>query len=153
MSCTTLYDSYSIQEPESIKLLLENPNFNPARKKSFFHQFLMPLSGLNTVKIKTEIVIQQGTIHAFTTTKLPYSHHSLKQMLISDLKKPCNECEGSGYIAGLDEWVTIQINLRQSCHVCSGRGFNLTELGQDLWKLYKPMVQNLINEALQNKSE
>ena len=59
-------------------------------------------------------------------------------MLISDLKKPCTECEGSGYIAGLDEWGTIQINLRQSCHVCSGRGYNLTELGQDLWKLYKP---------------
>ena len=74
-------------------------------------------------------------------------------MLISDLKKLCNECEGSGYIAGLDEWGTIQINLRQSCHVCSGRGYNLTELGQELWKLYKPMVKNLINEALQNKSE
>ena len=113
----------------------------------------MPLSGLNTIKMKTEIVIQQGTIRAFTTTNLPYYRHILKQMLISDLKKPCNECEGSGYIAGLDEWGTIQINLRQSCHVCSGRGYNLTELGQELWKLYKPMVQNLINEELQNKSE
>ena len=113
----------------------------------------MPLSGINIIKMKTKIVIKQGTIHAFTTTNLPYSHHSLKQMLISDLKKPCTECEGSGYIAGLDEWGTIQINLRQSCHVCSGRGYNLTELGHDLWKLYKPMVQNLISEELQNKSE
>ena len=113
----------------------------------------MSLSGLNTIKMKTEIVMQQGTIRAFTTTKLPYFHHSLKQMLISDLKKLCNECEGSGYIAGLDEWGTIQINLRQSCHVCSGKGFNLTQLGQDLWKLNKPMVQNLINEELQTKSE
>ena len=103
--------------------------------------------------MKTEIVIQQGTIRAFTTTNLPYSHHSLKQMLISDLKKPCNECQGSGYIAGLDEWGTIQINLRRSCHACSGRGYNLTELGQELWKLYKPMVHFLINETLQNKSE
>ena len=153
MSCATLYDSYSLQEPESFKSILENPNFNLARKKSFFHQFLMPLPGLNTIKMKTKIVIQQGTIRAFTTTNLPYSHRSLKQMLISDLKKPCNECEGSGYIAGLDEWGTIQINLRQSCHVCSGRGYNLTELGQELWKLYKPMVQNLINEALQSKFE
>ena len=74
-------------------------------------------------------------------------------MLISDLKKPCAECEASGYIAVLDECGTIQINLRQSCHVCSGRGYNLTELGNDLWKLYKPMVHNLISEALQNKSE
>ncbi len=103
--------------------------------------------------MKTEIVINQGKIRTFTTTNLPYYHQSLKQMLISDLKKPCNECEGSGYIAGLDEWGTIQINLRQSCHVCSGSGYNLTKLGQDLWKLYKPMVQNLINEVLQNKSE
>ena len=103
--------------------------------------------------MKTKIVIQQGTIRAFTTTNLPYYRHILKQMLISDLKKPCNECEGSGYIAGLDEWGTIQINLGQSCHVCSGRGYNLTELGQELWKLYKPMFQNLISKALQNKSE
>ena len=153
MSCTTFSDSYSWQESEFIKSILENHNFYPARKKSIFHQFLMPLSGLNNIKIKTEIVIQQGTIRAFTSSNLPYSHHSLKQMLISDLKKPCTECEGSGYIAGLDEWGTIQINLRQSCHVCSGRGYNLTELGQELWKLYKPMVKNLINEALQNKSE
>ena len=122
-------------------------------KNPFSISFLIAFSRLNTIKMKTEIVIQQGTIRAFTTTNLPYYHHSLKQMLISDLKKPCNECEGSGYIAGLDEWGTIQINLRQSCHVCSGRGFNLTELGQDLWKLYKPMVQKLISEVLQNKSE
>tara|TARA_B100000686_G_C16367458_1_gene750826 strand:- start:532 stop:756 length:225 start_codon:yes stop_codon:yes gene_type:complete len=74
-------------------------------------------------------------------------------MLISDLKKQCNECEGSGFIAGLDECGTIQTNLRKSCHVCSGKGYNLTELGQDLWKLYKPIVQNLISESLQNKSE
>jgi hypothetical protein len=71
MSCTTLYDSYSLQEPESIKSLLENPNFNPAGKNSLFHQFLMPLSGLNTIKMKTEIVIQQGTIRAFPSTNLP----------------------------------------------------------------------------------
>ena len=113
----------------------------------------MPFYGINTFKMKTKIVILQGTIRAFTTTNLPYFHHSIKQMLIYDLKKTCTECEGSGYIAGLDEWGTIQINLRQSCHVCSGRGYNFTELGQELWKLYKPMVQNLINEVLQNKSE
>ena len=113
----------------------------------------MPLSGFNTIKMKTEIMIQQGTIRASTTIKLPYSNHSLKKMLISDLKKLCDKCEGSGYIAGLDEWGSIKINLSQSCHVCSGRGFNLTELGQELWKMYKPMVHNLINEVLQNKSE
>ena len=95
------------------------------------------------------MVILKGIIYAFNKTKLTYSYHTLKQMLISDLKKLCNECEGSGYIAGLDEWGTIQINMRQFCHVCSGRGYNLTELGHELWKLYKPMVHNLISEALQ----
>ena len=103
--------------------------------------------------MRTKIVLPKGTICAFYEIKITYSYHSLKQMLISDLKKLCNECEGSGYIAGLDECGTIQINLRQSCHVCSGKGFNLTELGQELWKLYKPMVQNLINEELQTISE
>jgi len=58
MSCTTLYDFYSLRESESIKSLLKNPNFNPAGKKSLFHQFLMPLSGLNTIKMKTKIMIQ-----------------------------------------------------------------------------------------------
>ena len=113
----------------------------------------MAISGLNSIKIRTEIEIQQSTISTFTQINLTYYNQSLKQMLISDLKKLCNECEGSGYIAGLDEWGTIQINLRQSCHVCSGKGFNLTELGKELWKLYKPMVQNLINEKLQTISE
>ena len=70
-------------------------------------------------------------------------------MLISDLKKSCNECEGSGYIAGLDEWGTIQINLRQLCNFCDGKGFKLTELGEEFWRLYKPMIQNLIDEELQ----
>jgi hypothetical protein len=60
-----------LQEPEIIKSLLENPNFNPAGKKSFFHQFLMPSSGLNTIKLKTVIVIQQGTIRAFPSINLP----------------------------------------------------------------------------------
>ena len=103
--------------------------------------------------MRTKIVILKGTIYAFKKIKLTYSYHTLKQMLISDLKKLCNECEGSGYIAGLDEWGTIQINLRQSCYFCSGKGFNLTELGQELWKLYEPMVQNLISEELQTKPE
>ena len=74
-------------------------------------------------------------------------------MLISDLKKPCADCEGSGYQAGYDEWGSIQTNLRQSCPTCSGKGHNLTELGLDLWKLYHPMIQNLICEELQKRAE
>ena len=74
-------------------------------------------------------------------------------MLISDLKKPCPECEGSGYKAGYDEWGSIQTNLRQSCPTCAGKGHSLTELGQNLWKLYCPMMQDLICEELQKRAE
>jgi len=41
------------------------------QEKILLPSVLMPLSGLNTIKMKTEIVIQQGTIRAFTTTNLP----------------------------------------------------------------------------------
>jgi hypothetical protein len=73
-------------------------------------------------------------------------------MLISDLKRSCAECDGSGFQAGFDEWGSIQTNLRHSCHFCSGKGYNLTELGQNLWKLYRPMMQDLIREELKKKS-
>ena len=70
-------------------------------------------------------------------------------MLISDLKRPCTECGGSGFQAGFDEWGSIQTNLGQSCPDCTGKGYNLTELGENLWKLYSPMIQNLIREEIQ----
>ena len=72
-------------------------------------------------------------------------------MLISDLKRPCTECDGSGFQAGFDEWGSIQTNLRQSCPGCAGKGYNLTELGDNLWKLYSPMIQDLIREEIQKK--
>ncbi|MBC8259525.1 MAG: hypothetical protein H8E38_10945 [SAR324 cluster bacterium] len=72
-------------------------------------------------------------------------------MLISDLKKPCSACEGSGYQAGFDEWGSIQTNLRRSCPACSGKGYKLTELGQNLWKLYSPMIQEMIQMELQKQ--
>ena len=72
-------------------------------------------------------------------------------MLISDLKRPCTECDGSGFQAGFDEWGSIQTNLRKSCPVCTGKGYNLTELGDKLWKLYSPMIQDLIREEIQKK--
>ena len=72
-------------------------------------------------------------------------------MLISDLKRSCTECDGSGFQAGFDEWGSIQTNLRQSCPGCSGKGYNLTALGDNLWKLYSPMIQDLIREEIQKK--
>ena len=72
-------------------------------------------------------------------------------MLISDLKRPCTECDGSGFQAGFDEWGSIHTNLRQSCPGCTGKGYTLTELGDNLWKLYSPMIQDLIREEIQKK--
>jgi len=73
-------------------------------------------------------------------------------MLISDLKRSCTECDGSGFKAGFDEWGSIQTNLGQSCPVCSGNGHKLTELGWNLWELYLPMMQDLIRKEFQKKS-
>ena len=73
-------------------------------------------------------------------------------MLISDLKRECSNCDTSGFQAGYDEWGSIQTNLRKSCQHCSGEGYILTEIGENLWKLYRPMLQKLIREELQNKS-
>ncbi|MDE0792923.1 MAG: hypothetical protein OSB08_04670 [SAR324 cluster bacterium] len=73
-------------------------------------------------------------------------------MLISDLKRACSKCDTSGFQAGYDEWGSIQTNLRKSCPHCSGKGHILTELGENLWNLYRPMLQELIREELQNKS-
>ena len=73
-------------------------------------------------------------------------------MLISDLRRECSNCDTSGFQAGYDEWGSIQTNLQKSCQHCSGKGHILTELGEDLWKLYRPMLQKLIREELQNKS-
>ncbi len=72
-------------------------------------------------------------------------------MLISDLKRPCTECDGSGFQAGFDEGGSIQTNRRQSCPGCTGKGSNLTELGDNWWKLYSPMIQDLIREEIQKK--
>lgn len=72
-------------------------------------------------------------------------------MLISNLKRPCTKCDGSGFQAGFDEWGSIQTNLRQSCPGCTGKGYNLTELGDNLWKLYCPMIKDLIREEIQKK--
>ena len=73
-------------------------------------------------------------------------------MLISDLKRECSKCDNSGFQAGYDQWGSIQTNLRKSCPECSGKGHILTELGENIWNLYRPMLQDLIREELHNKS-
>ena len=73
-------------------------------------------------------------------------------MLISDLKRACSKCDTSGFQAGYDEWGSIQTNLRKTCPHCSGKGHIFTELGENIWNLYRPKLQELIREELQNKS-
>tara|TARA_B100000579_G_C22505237_1_gene698855 strand:- start:187 stop:420 length:234 start_codon:yes stop_codon:yes gene_type:complete len=72
-------------------------------------------------------------------------------MLISDLKKTCHICRGTGFQAGYDEWGSIKTNLKKSCHDCSGKGYILSSLGENMWELYCPMIKELIREELQEK--
>ena len=72
----------------------------------------------------------------------------IKQMLISDLKETCKNCQGSGFQAGRKEWDGIQTNLSGSCPICLGKGFHFTELGKNLWELYLPMLRELIKEEI-----
>ena len=75
----------------------------------------------------------------------------IKQMLISDLRKTCENCQGSGFKAGRKEWGGIETNLTKSCPICLGRGFNFTELGKNLWELYLPMLRELILKETRQK--
>jgi len=72
-------------------------------------------------------------------------------MLISDVKITCKNCHGNGFKAGFEECGSIQTNLSKSCPFCSGKGYNLTELGENLWQLFFPMVQDLIQEEINKK--
>lgn len=74
-------------------------------------------------------------------------------MLIADLKQPCPVCKGSGHIAGFNEYGSLKPNVTGKCLRCGGNGYILTELGQDMWKLLRPMVRDLIRQELQNVSQ
>lgn len=65
-------------------------------------------------------------------------------MVITDLKRTCPRCRGSGYQPGFSQLGVSQINYDGRCPVCAGRGFELTELGQDLVNLLKPFVEDMI---------
>ena len=67
-------------------------------------------------------------------------------MVITDLKKICPRCQGSGNQPGFSVLGVNQINYHGRCPICRGRGFTLTELGQDLLTLFKPFVQEWMEE-------
>ncbi|MCZ6556993.1 MAG: hypothetical protein O7E56_14645 [SAR324 cluster bacterium] len=68
-------------------------------------------------------------------------------MVINDLKTSCAQCNGSGRSAGITSMGISQINPSGICPHCKGRGFLLTELGEDLVNLLRPFVEEMIAEA------
>lgn len=68
-------------------------------------------------------------------------------MVINDLKETCSQCRGSGRLAGITNMGIPQINVGGLCPGCGGRGFQLTELGQDLLNLLRPFVEEMIAAA------
>jgi len=68
-------------------------------------------------------------------------------VVINDLKTICPQCRGVGRTAGIRNLGISQINLAGVCNRCGGRGFLLTELGQDLLDLLRPFVEEMIAEA------
>lgn len=69
-------------------------------------------------------------------------------MVINDLKDICTKCRGSGRLAGITSMGISQINIGGVCPGCNGRGFQLTELGQDLLIMLRPFVEEMIAEAM-----
>lgn len=69
-------------------------------------------------------------------------------MVIEDLRTTCPRCRGSGRLAGITNLGISQANVAGACPTCAGRGFNLTELGQDVLNWLRPFVQEMIAEAV-----
>jgi hypothetical protein len=74
-------------------------------------------------------------------------------MMIADLKTACAACNGSGRKSGIVAAGIPQINVTGRCQNCQGRGFLLTELGQDLWKVFQPLVEDLVEARLGARSK
>jgi len=68
-------------------------------------------------------------------------------MVINDLKRTCPQCQGSGRQVGISALGVAQVNPGGRCTRCAGRGFQLTELGQDLVNLLRPFVEEMIAAA------
>ncbi|HKI98746.1 MAG TPA: hypothetical protein VKB51_09760 [bacterium] len=66
-------------------------------------------------------------------------------MVITELKQICSRCRGSGRQPGFVAMGISQINYDGRCPACHGRGFQLTELGQDLLNLLRPFVEEMIH--------
>ena len=69
-------------------------------------------------------------------------------MVISDLKTNCTHCNGLGRTAAIKPLGISQINFSGQCPHCSGRGFTLTELGEDVLKLMRPFMKEIVRSLL-----
>jgi len=74
-----------------------------------------------------------------------------QMLLISDLKEPCTQCQGSGFQAGFNQYGSILPNNSRKCQVCQGRGHLLTKLGKEIWDLYNPMIKEIISEMINER--
>ncbi len=70
-------------------------------------------------------------------------------MLIADLMKHCETCGGTGFTAGYEEVGAWKPHIPGKCLACQGYGHQLTELGQDVWDLYRPRIEAMIAQAVQ----
>lgn len=68
-------------------------------------------------------------------------------MVINDLKRTCPRCKGSGHMPGFSMLGVNQINYDGRCPVCRGRGFTLTDLGDQLVRMLRPFVEEMIAES------
>jgi len=69
-------------------------------------------------------------------------------MVITDLKETCAQCRGTGRQPGISVVGIPQINIGGVCPQCGGRGFRLTELGQDVLRMLRPFIEDIIDERL-----
>ena len=73
-------------------------------------------------------------------------------MVIADLKEPCSACEGSGFQAGIKQYGSHLANDTRKCVVCLGKGYLLTKLGQDIWHLLKPLIEEMMQDKQREKT-
>lgn len=69
-------------------------------------------------------------------------------MVITELKETCPRCRGTGHQPGFSALGINQINYSGRCPVCAGRGFRLTEKGEDLLRLLRPFLEEVVDERL-----
>ena len=64
--------SGQLNESERVKSTLEGLIVKPGGKKPSSTNFLMPITGIITFRMKRKIKLNQGIIHAFTTINISY---------------------------------------------------------------------------------